>query len=503
MIITPSKITDIKLYYRGATITRSGTVSLKEGNNTIYISGISTSMSRESLRFRFPEGTSIGNMNIVDKKLFQGDEEEKKLEEDKKLIEAENENLKYEQEMWKASIYPIKEGNVASAEEIAEIVNSSAEQVKRIAKKIEENEKKISDIDEKLEEIEKDMSIAELEIICDKEADYQFEMIYQENSAAWKPAYELLVDTDAGKINLRLKGIICQETDEDWEDVNICMISGSQPKYMSKPVLNPYYLNARPQPVYAGSARAKTSVMMEAAAMAPMADMAMGNTMMLSKSMLDESATSKLDSFSVQDSATGRTEFKLGHATNVRKDTDEKGVYIWSRIYSASIEYLAVPLENNDVYVLAKFDDKITDLIDGECLLYVNGVYSGKINISPDKLDDEIVLGVENRIFVRRKRIRKFKSTVPIKGTNKIEYEFELGVENKKQSSAKLTIIDRIPVSAEKDIGVKIDQVSGAELNEDNNMLKWKLELEAGEEKKLPLRYTVTYPGSMSVYLPD
>ena len=68
--IFSSKVTKAKINFQGATITRNGTVELEKGLNTVYISGITKGMVRESLKIHASGDTKSGNINIVDKKVL-------------------------------------------------------------------------------------------------------------------------------------------------------------------------------------------------------------------------------------------------------------------------------------------------------------------------------------------------------------------------------------------------------------------------------------------------
>ena len=64
-------------------------------------------------------------------------------------------------------------------------------------------------------------------------------------------------------------------------------------------------------------------------------------------------------------------------------------------------------------------------------------------------------------------------------------------VKNNKSTSAKITIEDQFPVSTDNDIKVVLMDNGGAEVDEKEGKLTWKLNLKAGEKRELKFSYSV------------
>ena len=63
-----------------------------------------------------------------------------------------------------------------------------------------------------------------------------------------------------------------------------------------------------------------------------------------------------------------------------------------------------------------------------------------------------------------------------------------------KAKNCKVTLIDQIPVSQDKEIGVEKNELSGGKYNEENGEVTWEFDLEAKGEKSFTLAYNVTWP---------
>ena len=63
----------------------------------------------------------------------------------------------------------------------------------------------------------------------------------------------------------------------------------------------------------------------------------------------------------------------------------------------------------------------------------------------------------------------------------------------------KLILEDQVPVSKQKDIEVKINELSDGELNSTTGKVIWKLDLPAGETVKKNISFTVKYPKDKTI----
>ncbi|MBK7888330.1 MAG: DUF4139 domain-containing protein [Bacteroidetes bacterium] len=57
-----------------------------------------------------------------------------------------------------------------------------------------------------------------------------------------------------------------------------------------------------------------------------------------------------------------------------------------------------------------------------------------------------------------------------------------------------ILLYDQIPLTMQKDIEVKVEELSGGEHNTETGEVKWKLQIPAGETAKKRLSFKVKYP---------
>jgi uncharacterized protein (TIGR02231 family) len=168
----------------------------------------------------------------------------------------------------------------------------------------------------------------------------------------------------------------------------------------------------------------------------------------------------------------------------------------------ASFDYQAVPRLSDKVYLIAGIPDwHKADLMDGNASLYLENSYVGQSRLNTLEFKDTLDLsfGIDNNISIKREKVKEFSSTQFIGSNRKETTGWKITVRNNKSYPVKCTITDQVPVSANDDIQVETEELSGGVLKEESGEVKWKLELKPGESKELVLRYWVKYPKTQRV----
>jgi hypothetical protein len=78
-----------------------------------------------------------------------------------------------------------------------------------------------------------------------------------------------------------------------------------------------------------------------------------------------------------------------------------------------------------------------------------------------------------------------------------MEVAFDISVENLYKTAVDVELMDRVPVSQNKDIRVYRVRVEPDGKPDDRGLLQWKLHLAPGEKKSYRLEYSLEYPGQM------
>lgn len=184
----------------------------------------------------------------------------------------------------------------------------------------------------------------------------------------------------------------------------------------------------------------------------------------------------------------------IGGKNTIPDDGADHEVVVKDMSVDAEYNYYAVPKLSKDVYLVASIPNwKRLDLLDGTVKLFLNNMYMGESFINARQTEDTLNLsiGKDKDLAVDRKDMRTYSSKNLIKTSDKVEREWKITVKNNKTESVKVTVEDQFPVSTMDDIKVVLVDNGGAEVDEKEGKLTWKLNLKPGEKKELKFSYSV------------
>lgn len=191
------------------------------------------------------------------------------------------------------------------------------------------------------------------------------------------------------------------------------------------------------------------------------------------------------------------TRFVIKKPYSVASDSDITAIEINTFTLKAAYEYFAAPLVNENVFLTTTFSDwEQYQLLPGEASVYFKGGYAGKTTIDPYTTQKEMVisLGIDPNITVTRKQNKNFKSK-SFTGSNRIlDRTYDLEVKNNKTTAIDLKLMDRIPISQNKEIKLDDIVLNDADYEKTKGLLTWKLKLKAQETSKKQFSFQVKYP---------
>ncbi|MBK7885746.1 MAG: DUF4139 domain-containing protein [Bacteroidetes bacterium] len=128
----------------------------------------------------------------------------------------------------------------------------------------------------------------------------------------------------------------------------------------------------------------------------------------------------------------------------------------------------------------------------GGANIYFDGAYVGESFVNPAETNDtlEISLGRDKRIVVKREKLKDLSGSKLFGGNKERSLSYDISIKNGKKEAISILLYDQIPLTMQKDIEVKVEELSGGEHNTETGEVKWKLQIPAGEtaKKRLSLR---------------
>ncbi len=199
---------------------------------------------------------------------------------------------------------------------------------------------------------------------------------------------------------------------------------------------------------------------------------------------------------STQDDVTN-TKFVIKIPYSIVSDGDITAIEINTFKLDAKYEYFAAPIVNENVFLTTIFNDwEQYNLLPGEASIYFKGSYAGKTTIDPytTKKEMTVSLGIDPNITVTRKQNKNFKSKSFTRSNRLLNRTYDLEVKNNKAITIDLKLMDRIPISQNKDIKVDDIETNSAEYDSKKGLLTWKLNLSPQETKTESFSFQVKYP---------
>ncbi|WP_207891055.1 DUF4139 domain-containing protein [Hymenobacter edaphi] len=167
-------------------------------------------------------------------------------------------------------------------------------------------------------------------------------------------------------------------------------------------------------------------------------------------------------------------------------------------------EYVTIPKLSEKVFLQAKVTGWEGLFLPDEefgANVYYAGAYVGETEIDPRAFNDslEISLGHDNLITVGRTKTQDFNGKAALNGQQRTQVTYEINVRNRHAQAVRVRVLDQIPVSQESDLKVKLESSDGAELDEASGKLTWLLALAGGTSKRVRFTFTVEYPKGRTV----
>lgn len=333
---------------------------------------------------------------------------------------------------------------------------------------------------------------------------FDVEVNYIVGRAGWRPLYDMrLADTNAVRANGPVVTItslaeITQNTGQDWRSVSLSVSTARPALNQRAPELNPWFIDVvqiqpRMARAYAKSSGAQPEMLESAAA-----DMAA--PMMAAMAPLP--APAEVEVAEAQNLGTAIT-FAVSGGVDIPGDGTPHKTTLGQYDLPPQLDYLSIPRHTDAVFRRAKLNNTTgAPLLAGAVNLYVGDEYIGqnRMDYTATGAEIELVLGVEERITVKRELVKREVDKRLLRDNRQVAYGYEITVENLLQSPAIVSVQDQYPVSRHDQIKVRLDMASPEPVEQTElHILKWEINLAPAEKKKIRFEYQVEHPRALNV----
>ena len=531
-----SKPDKIVVYTQGAQVHRTASVNLVAGQNTIVFTGLENCINAAAI-----QASGNGNFIIADiqhlvyypevvKAKINGDVRYKKaiksitdsIQEITYVIEevrAKSDALVIEKNVLmsyglykgqtkKDSMPYLKEGLSFLREKLFNI-NSEYLKLKREKEKM---ETKIQTLNDRITAINNELSnqnqdgeveVVDYRIIVNVIADQptvaSVNVNYYITNAGWTPSYDLRAISNEQSVKLTYKAQIYQQSGIDWNGVKLVLSTANPNRSYNIPNLSPWYLGYAYQ--YKNTNIKKINSMYEQPVSTTQKSIANTDSYSLSGGVETDEAKDASSYTTVSENVI-ETEYEIKLNYTIPSDGKTHFAAILVKDLKTLYRYKAIPKLNNNVYltaVLPDWEDAIT--MGGEASIYYDGSYVGRTSLSPGGTEDtiQLSLGIDKNIAIKRQKIKDKCSQKLLEENIVHQYTYEITIKNARSSKIEIDVEDQLPLTNDKNVSIERKELSGAKYDELTGILKWRLNVQAKDTKKVSLVYQIKAPKNMPI----
>ncbi len=317
-------------------------------------------------------------------------------------------------------------------------------------------------------------------------AEASVELSYHVPGASWRPLYDLTLDGEQLAVSYLAE--VTQQTGEDWPAVELVLATTRRGWHQGLPELDPWYIGKAAAPPPAVPTRARKALAVAAgAAGAPQPGGPEAAVLMAEPG----------------DSVGAGLVYRVQRPLAVPADGGPHKTSIGRFGLDAALDHLAVPVLAPEAYLRATVTNTSPLLLlPGPARIFHGTQFVGETSLETVAGGEEfeLQLGVDDQIRVERKLRRRSTGKAVIGGTRTIDVGYDIIVENHRHSRTRVSVHDRIPVSTDGDIRVRLRETSPAPATQtDLGELTWELSLDGGQEATVRYRFTVEHPAQVTV----
>lgn len=341
-----------------------------------------------------------------------------------------------------------------------------------------------------------------LEVEVQSGGDFEVEVTYVVGRAGWRPLYDVRLTpsvTDSpADVAFASIAEITQNTGQDWQAVQLSVSTARPALNQRVPEIHPWFvdiMHSQPR-MYKSQAAGKGGRM-------EMMDMAAEESMPIMAAMAAPVMEAAEVEVAVLEETGTAVTFRIAGDSSIPGDGTPKKTTLGQFDMTPQLDFLAVPRHTDAVYRRAKLTNSTgSPLLAGPVNLYVGDEFIGQntLQYTPGGGEIELVLGVEERITVKREMVRREVDKRLLRDQRQVVFGYEVKLENLLPSVARVTVQDQYPVSRHDQIKVRLDRATPEPVEQTElHILKWQLELSPTEKRTIHFEYQVEHPRALPV----
>jgi len=543
-----SNIDEVKLYLTAGQMNHKQQVKLMKGRNKLKFSGISAYTDPPSIQFK-----GAGKYRLVsvstEMDFLAAEQFNPRISVLKDSLEILQDELQFTKDQMDA--YQAEKGVMNTNRDLGgNAQNLSVDQIKEAATYFRERTLEINQELSKLRKVERryyaslqDMRAQLVEmnydenqrsnqvvvlLDLDESTTMETELVYLVSDCGWSAMYDLSAEDISGKINLKYKAQVYNNTGNDWSDIALTLSTADPQLSASHPRMSPWYLSEN----YAisGSIDGKKKYYAPVQSQVDYRQDAVSNLNWANDRVYDNYFESgdinqgfnKSGYFDNSQSELGikkdvnaqrvnmrsidiselSTEFEIENTFSCPSDMKPYIVDVKEVDLDATFSHITVPKLDRSVFLMANIIGwQDLELIPGPTNVYFGGVYVGVSQIDTRNVSDTLSLsfGRDDKVTVMRKLKKEFSTKRTMGNYKRDSYMYEVAIRNNRSTPIDIEVYDQVPISQSSQITVSTDEISSGTKSDETGEVKWRLKVAASGVVSKEIGYTVKYPKNMRI----
>jgi uncharacterized protein (TIGR02231 family) len=529
-----SEINKVTIFVTGGEVLRKAKVDVQKGRNKLIFTRISTVADHKSVQFNADKSYNLVSVSSeVDYVSFiENNPRIQKIQDTLKIINDKIVDLSSERSAYNEERALLQKNNSIkgsqqnlTVDELRSMAEFYRTRMMAISKTLTKYDRDVRDLNNlkyrynnQLTELNYKETVKSNQIIVIVDSDVNqtlnVDLKYVVSNCGWQANYDLSAADVKGKINLKYKAKVYNNTGNDWDDINIVLSTSDPNLTASAPILSPWYLNYNSlntqsdfskgnEQGYVVPQRNEYKKYYQNASTPSINNNLNGIGFLNTDSNQDNfwngqnlnlNPTMTFTTIEVSELS---TEFEIEKKYTIPSDSKPYLVEVADNELDATFSHKSVPKLDKDAFLLANIVgwEKL-DLVPGPTNVYFADTYVGQSYINTRNVGDTLRLsfGRDNRILITRKQLEEFSDKKVVGNNRKDTYVFEIKLKNNRDIPVNIDLFDQIPISQDSDISVIADEISDGKYNETTGKIVWDVNLKPGELKSYKIGFTIKYP---------
>ncbi len=344
---------------------------------------------------------------------------------------------------------------------------------------------------------------------------------YIVDAVHWQPSYDVHLDREAREVGITGYGRVMQWTGEPWNDVQLTLAMSRPDAELSLPALDPMVASlddssmkqiAKDVAFLSGSARGQAQKWSETRFQRRQERETFRRNLeqlaRQSQSALEKLGLSRESLEGALDRLVDRfagVRYEVEGRETIPHDSSSHKVVTFSARVPVDLRFVATPAIGDTVMLLGIITNTTGHpILEGPASLFVDSSYVGASQVSGAAQNERVMLGFgpDDALVVQRRLVsRDTKGPEAFRMSQVISYHYEITVENFDELAVEVEVADQIPVSTTDDIQVTfLGSTTQPGHEEKSGVLRWPLEVDAGERVTIEYGFSVECPVGKQVH---